>query len=283
MNHTTDNSDLLKSTTLKLVEIDRMSPSLSGNEGLVFSDIRGLKSSLMTLSTIGNESVINNDNRKLVNDVTRSPFKMICSLDVHIHGVGSLLGTGALITPNKVLTCAHNFFRHEFPNEPQNKWDINVYAGRVGNRALSITRGIRVNFRNEYRSISGTQYDYAVITLEKEISHLGWFAVDKFNDRELDDATINLAGYPLDREDYTGRYMYNHYSDIYSKDARNLFYKADSEKGTSGAPIFVKLSDNEIPIIVGIHTKGDTNASPGASNQGRRINSEVYDDILSWV
>lgn len=219
--------------------------------------------------------VIDEDDRVEVTDTESYPWRCICSLRMLTQDNRNFIGTGWLVSPRLVLTAGHCVFFHNHGGWAQR---IEVIPGRRGSNqpfgsAVSTAfRSVRGWTQNRDRD-----YDYGAIILPESSrfgDQLGWFGYATRSDDELEGATMNLAGYPGDQPSGTQWFHARRLEDV---DDRVLTYEIDTAGGQSGAPVWQLLPDGG-RYGVGIHTNGSH-----AGNSATRINSEVFNNIISWV
>jgi hypothetical protein len=134
------------------------------------------------------------------------PFRCICRIVACSYDKpGFSVGTGFLISPYHVLTCAHCIYPLEAPRTKT----IDVYPAQNG-PFESVVRfrangwAIRPAWRpNDCRTASD---DYGIIRLANPAPH-GFFTLRPFDPTVLTNNIVHLAGYPGDREPHA-QHMY---------------------------------------------------------------------------
>ena len=140
-----------------------------------------------------------------VPDSRVDPFSFICRLVAKSHNKpGEVIGTGILITPFHVLTCAHNIFPPQAPNTKE----IIVYPGQNGPDPRCHVRAnawaIHPSWRGTSCNTAGE--DIGIIRLTCPMSP-GFLPLKPFDVSALVGASVSLAGYPFNREP-KARHMY---------------------------------------------------------------------------
>jgi V8-like Glu-specific endopeptidase len=236
-------------------------------------------------SMIGLESVIGDDERIPVPETDRYPWRAHASLLITAADGSRWIGTAFFISPRVLATAGHNLFIHG-NDDARRGWvsSIEVIPGRDGDR-----RPFDSAITSQYYSVEGwtgvphgqrpdPDYDYGAIVLGEDAvlgARTGWLGVAALDDKHLDRASLNLAGYPGDLGGSTQWYMARRTGDL---ETRRIYYDIDTYAGQSGSAVYVAAGDER--YAVGIHAYG---ASGGSMNSATRITTEVYDNFARWV
>jgi len=139
-----------------------------------------------------------------VADTRLAPFASICRIVTRTVKGGESYGTGILIGPYHVLTCAHVIFP---PEDPLSK-EIIVFPGQNGPdshcRVKSDGWAVSPAYRGNNCNTAGE--DYGIIRLSCPM-HPGFVPLRAFDPTALGGATVSLAGYPWGRSE-KARHMY---------------------------------------------------------------------------
>ena len=139
-----------------------------------------------------------------VSDTRLSPFASICRIVARTAKGGESYGSGILIGPYHVLTCAHVIF----PPQDQLTTEITVFPGQNGPdshcRVKSDGWIVSPNYRGA--DCHTAAEDYGVIRLSCPMNP-GFVPLRPFNPTTLAGATASLAGYPWGRSE-KARHMY---------------------------------------------------------------------------
>ncbi|MEM8961257.1 MAG: trypsin-like peptidase domain-containing protein [Acidobacteriota bacterium] len=226
------------------------------------------------------------DQRQRILETDLTPWRMICSLEMHSPNGGSAVGTGWLVGPRTIITAGHCVFSHMFFGGWADR--IVVRPGRNGDEEpFGAVESRRFGATDRWVEAEEADFDIGVIHLDQSIGdELGWFAVATQGPDELVDAQINISGYPADRG--RGREQYFHANNVLRVSDRRVFYDVDTAGGQSGAPVWVYADDSPDaePIVVAIHAYGvgGTPRSFGiTANSAPRIIPEVHDLIRGWI
>lgn len=142
-----------------------------------------------------------------VQDTRLEPFAYVCRIVTHAYDKrGESIGTGILISPYHVLTCAHVIFP---PQAPRTK-EIIVFPGqngpdtncRVRADAWAVSPGWDV------KNCHTDGLDLGIIRLACPMNP-GFLPLRPFDPSQLVGATVGLAGYPFgSRFEPKARHMY---------------------------------------------------------------------------
>jgi glutamyl endopeptidase len=230
----------------------------------------GTDASVTSPSPASPERVLGPDERTRVLDIGRQPYPWICALRIY-DGDRVLYGTGWLAGERLVVTAGHCVYLHDVQ-----RWatSIEVYVGLQGARAASVARSTSLLATDGWLSTRGDQFDYAGILLDQPLGrHLGYFAVASATEGELRARTVNVTGYPADRDGGTNQY--EHAGRIVAVSPSRFHYDADTYAGQSGCPVWTLERDG--PTVLGLHTIGDV-----TDNSALRVNSSVLANLRSW-
>lgn len=220
------------------------------------------------------EVIIGTDDRTRINPTTSYPWRAICSLLIRTKTGKSYIGTGWFVSPRTVVTAGHCIYLH---NEGGWAQSIEVIPGRNGS-----LRPYGSAVSSNLRSVSGwtasknRNYDYGAIILPTSAplgKTVGFFGIANKNDSFLKSTTLNLSGYPGDKDG--GSTQWFHFRQSKGVTSQVITYEIDTMGGQSGSPVWYKSGDQR--YAVGIHTNGHS-----SGNSATRINLEVYNNLLAW-
>ena len=219
--------------------------------------------SLPRLSSL-KATIFGADDRKWLtrSERTSYPNSAIVSIDTVYASGNWYTGTGFMIGPDTVATCAHMIYAYQEEDEPIGIW---VYAGRDGEdypygEVEGLTYSYNANYKKyskTYYSNEGMNYDYAVIKLASNLGNTtGWFGLRA----NTIPKKVTMTGYYGCQEN-TQTGVIDDYDDYL------LYYTMDTLPGMSGSPIF----DTASGLVCGINI-----AQNDYSNKAVRITSESY-------
>lgn len=135
-----------------------------------------------------------------------APYRFICRIVAHSYDKpGYSIGSGVLISPMHVLTCAHVIYPLEAPRTRS----IVVYAAQNGPEEPGMqfpASGWAVSPAWQPNNCFAAGEDYGVIRLARPTSQ-GSMPLRHVDAARLHGFRVNLAGYPANRDRYA-RHMY---------------------------------------------------------------------------
>jgi len=208
------------------------------------------------------------------------------------------VGSGVLITPRHVLTCAHVIYPPENPNKTLS---ITVFVAQNG--PADRKHGIKASGWavapgwNALRCRTHDQ-DYGIIRLSQPVTTAPW-PVAPFDPRRLVGRTAYLAGYPSRDEDREAHFMFRSRGAIIgtlqidactatqltrtlwptiTDNTRLVAHRVDSAKSMSGGPMWSFVDNNR--VLWGLHA-GIFDG--GARKKTVLLNRTVRAQIARWV
>lgn len=219
------------------------------------------------------EVIIGPDERIRVTNTRAFPWRAVCALSITAANNRQFIGTGWLIGPRTVITAGHCVYMHE-----EGGWARSI---RVIPACNDADQPYGVHAGTDLRSVTGwttsknREFDYGAIILpagSRPGDQTGYFGFGARTDAFLSSAALNLSGYPGDKG---GRQQWFMAQRPKSVSNQVITYDIDTMGGQSGSPVWVL--ENGARYGVGIHTNGAT-----SGNSATRINSNVYNMLLSW-
>ena len=218
------------------------------------------------------EVVIDDDDRRVVPDITQSPWRRNCALRIRTKTNRNYVGTGWFIGPRTVMTAGHCVYIHDEGGWAQS---VEVIPALDGTR-----RPYGSAASSRFRAVDGwieradSDFDYAAIILDTPLGEqTGWYGFAALDPALLRSADTNISGYPADRERATRQYF--HARKITRITPRKIYYEIDTYGGQSGSCAY--LLANGSRVAVGIHTTGAS-----AGNSGTLINEDVFNNMRRW-
>ncbi|MBN2909999.1 serine protease [Polycladomyces sp. WAk] len=222
--------------------------------------------------SIGIDSVIGTDDRTKVSNTTSYPYSAVVKIETDVGEC-----TGWLIGPHTVATAGHCVFDPDLKRWVS--W-ARVYPGKNGS-----TNPFGVAYATGFRSVVGWtqdlnhEYDYGAIQLDRDIGYqTGWFGY-RWQSWSYSGEAETIVGYPGSKDN--GTTMWKHTDKIWDDSDTKLYYKNDTSKGQSGAPVWQTRSGcGECGI--GIHAYGLDPAISSIYNSGTRINEVRFNNLTDW-
>lgn len=223
---------------------------------------------------------------------------------VKIIKADGTFGTGFVVDAHTIATAAHCVFSMDFGKFNNSKKSISriLIIDNNGNVCEEITDACEVHVPNKFISYFNSttvdpdaykyyasQYDYALITIPKDLSEYACFDLGIMNDGMISDSRkIYSTGYPKNVEGvdgnvnnsyteharYTGEGFVIDGSSSLKSPERNFCYSIDSITGNSGGPVYVKtdVGNTTYYTVIGIHNR---NVEEEISNGGTRMTTEL--------
>jgi V8-like Glu-specific endopeptidase len=218
-----------------------------------------------------------------------APFQCICRIVARSYDKPEneySVGTGFLISPFHILTCAHNIY----PSQAPRTKSVEVYPAQNGpdeGAARFVSNGWAVSERWRPNDCRAAAADFGIIRLASPTRN-AFFQLRQFDPGLLTNRTVNLAGYPFDREP-SARHMFRSTGPLIGavvierceRDARGgetlqrrifpsiatttglIAHALASGHGVSGGPLW--LEENGSRTVVGIHVRAIDNNRRGAA------------------
>lgn len=232
-----------------------------------------------------------------VTDPKTSEFGAICRVFTKMKG-GHSVGSGVLITPRHVLTCAHVI---KPPQNSENIMSITVFVAQNG--PADGKHGIKadgwaVKHGWDSRCCRSYDEDYGIIRLSKPVT-TGFWPMTPFDPSRLVGKAAYLAGYPSREDDRDAHFMFRSRGAIIGTlqidscigrqltrtlwptiddYTRLVAHRLDTAKSMSGGPMWSFVDNNR--ILWGLHA-GDFDA--GARKKAVLLNKTVRAQIARWV
>jgi len=140
-----------------------------------------------------------------------APYRYICRIVARAYDKPEnaySIGTGVLVGPNHVFTCAHNIYPAQAPRTKT----IDVYIAQNGpdenaSRFRANGWAVRQGWRWD-KDCRASSEDYGIIRLANPAPN-GFFQLRPFNPAILTGKTGHLAGYPSSAQEPRARYMHH--------------------------------------------------------------------------
>lgn len=223
------------------------------------------------------------DKRRIQVTSMQAPYSYVVQMQMHRGSTYS--GTAFFIHPRVLLTAGHNLRkRPQFIFTRVKSLTLHIGATDKNTNLYETTFDTQQNvniytldsFNNQYSIYD----DYGLVILPDETAFKkagGKFILTVYNQTDLVEKNINIAGYPSDKPfctqwtDKTSNFFpYKNY----------MHYDFSTEHGASGAPIWFDDKDGEKKVF-GIHTNGN-GFDQYNCNTATLISQKIYDDIIQF-
>lgn len=245
------------------------------------------------MGDVGNVGiVIPPDTRVQVNPTTVFPYWSIGQLEMLFPNGKQYSGTGTLIAPRYVLTCAHNLYGEELGGParevifyPARDGTVDPYGGIFSTRNFCPDNYLLspppdpIADDGTVRDYTRYLFDYGLVRLQRQVDPGALMAMYDAPDKDLRRRTVDLAGYPGDKTYGT---MWNGSDSLpHVLDEHFLFYRISTYKGQSGSAIRLATGLPQNPFwIVGVHVAGLPQFD---ANFAVRITDEIIDQVYRWM
>ncbi|MDR2977512.1 MAG: trypsin-like serine protease [Streptococcaceae bacterium] len=209
-------------------------------------DITGFKAN-MTVDPQPPKStrtVFGPDDRFRITNTTTYPYSAVVMTRTTFPDGYVASGSGALISPNSVLTAGHNVYDKyhggwatSIISYPGYNAGATPFGGIYGTNFYSVNGWVGSadsDTKNSYNS----RYDIGIIRLASNIGrHTGFFGVS-WGAADLNQ-TFTLTGYPgtVSQSNVLGQ-MFSASGKVTSQDTNSLYYQIDMTPGDSGGPLY---------------------------------------------
>lgn len=253
------------------------------------------------------ETPVGDDDRTPVPDPRAPPYRQICQISYKVPDPASSRmrpkrGTGWLAGPRLVITAGHVIFDAIHKGDPEIlSRDFAIAPGRIrrGDGEEAAPYGIfgmaRLSAHPRWLSDCDPACDIGCIHLDRPVpGAVGHWTFAAFDDTALEGAEVNIAGYPVlgPPEDgspvpipHNGMKAFWHRNRIDRVSPHRLFYSVDTSGGQSGAPVWLRLSAQEPPTVIGVHAYGFNSETTGEdrANSATRITPQLVQTIRRWM
>ena len=221
-------------------------------------------------------------------------------------------GSGIVISPNYVLSAAHNFYPEDVERNQDeirvsnstnqlrlNDRRIGEDPNDIGDLDVNVRAGIDgdIFYPTNWRSTFNLEDDIAFVKTVNNalISPSPSVGLISFvNPKDAEDYEIQTAGYPIDnvtsnipgnsgqetRDLVLAPGSFSQFGTIEIMAGRRMQYSKniDTFSGQSGSPVWHTLEGDNVPRVLGVHSMGGNVGNFGAS-----IAKDIYDEIISQI
>jgi len=267
------------------------------------------------------------DNRRVIqptdSDFNKFPLPAVTAIDttIDLNPGGDMeleagFGSGVVISPNFVLSAAHNFYPEDEArkgngrNQDEIRVSNSINQLRLNSREIGHPNDIEdldvnvipddnigIFYPTNWRSTLDVEDDIAFVKTVNNalISPSSFAGLIAFVDpKTAEDYTIQTAGYPIDnvssnipgnsgqetRDLVLAPESFAQLGRIEIVAGRRMQYSKniDTISGQSGSPVWHTLEGDDTPRVLGVHSTGGD-----AGNFGALITKDVYDIIMDQI
>lgn len=205
-------------------------------------------------------------------------------------------GTGFIVGPHTIATAAHVVYNDK-PNDSAKIEQILSFNADGTEKSGTITPleihlPTKFNIKspeNEVLSNEVLSYDYALITVEEDLSNYPFFELGVYDSISDRDVTASITGFPTQvQNNITGEEttvntpmkhtMYTGTDVVFSSDGGVINHKIDTTSGNSGIPLYITemIDGKAVNIVFSIHNLNDDQDYPITGyNHAVQINSDM--------
>ncbi|MCP5492000.1 MAG: trypsin-like serine protease [Chlamydiales bacterium] len=208
------------------------------------------------------------DRRYRIETTTQYPQSVNVQISARFSGL-TYSGSGAMVGPHHVLTCAHNVFCKDNKNWAEK---IVVCPGRNNLSApFGQAEVTRAHIFSKWSDEADSGYDIALLILNESIGKCtGWAGILCLENQGLLKKPVKITGYPGEKDEQ----LWGMKNNIKLLGSETIEYDIDTSPGQSGSPIWIE--NMGMPYIIGVHTLGSCNV-----NSGVRISNEKFINLIA--
>lgn len=183
-------------------------------------------------------------------------------------------GSGVLVGPHHLLTCAHNVYNRL--GEQGNYFEgISVYPALNDNISpFNSARVVKAYVFREWVDRGDPRFDMALLLLDQSIGNFtGWGGLLSTTPAELLQEEVSITGYPGDKG---LRQMWTMNHRIQTVMDEEFDYIIDTYPGQSGSAVWTNRL--AMPMVLGVHTLGDN-----LRNSGVRLSVEKFKKLFEII
>ncbi|WP_439397272.1 trypsin-like serine peptidase [Bradyrhizobium sp. PMVTL-01] len=235
---------------------------------------------------VGNETVLGTDDRVRITNTKAPPWRKIAGLKLKPRPpqTSSYIGTGWFIGPKTLLTAGHCVYS---PSD-FNGWIGSIEVSPAQDAGVSPFRTVTATkffALQQWINSADPDHDIGCIQLAEPLGEeVGYFKIASQTDAELENALVNISGYPGDLDN--GRNQYFHQNRVLRTSAHRIYYDVDTYGGQSGSPVWVQASATSEAVAVAVHAYGIGGTAPSlgvTANSGPRLSPEIVLTVKEWL
>ena len=220
-----------------------------------------------TSSDISLTSVYGDEDSRVLDYTKNGVVKLVSS--------SGAVGTGFVVDEHTIATAAHCVVTSSTTSNCKNTVK-EIYCFN-GSSTVDMTASLNeIHVPAEYFTAGNggtTEYDYALITVEEDLSDYMCFALGTMLDSYS--GTVSISGFPGTIKQSDGTYItandlekHNQYlgtGTVLSSETGRIAYTVDTTGGNSGSPVYVTSTykSNVYYTVIAIHTTGSYSGNSG--------------------
>ena len=232
----------------------------------IYSSSDVLNGDASSLNDVSLRKIVGSDDRARIPDMlmNNTPYSCVGVVRVEYYSGKVSFGTGFLFGPNDVATAGHVLYDSKDKSIAKKI----SFISKINGPYLSSTGHATYTGRNmaipkEFMDTADPGYDYGVFSLDTNIGDsLGYFG---WTTSATVGQTVQVLGYPSDKPQFE---LWLAGGQLESVGDLILTHFVDTEKGQSGAPVFISVVNK----IVGINISSSNISS---NNVGRKVDQKL--------
>jgi len=234
---------------------------ISGNENKINESEITRENWIESENELTAESLCGMDERQKVVSTNQLPYIAICKLYMKASNGRTYVGSGWLVSGDKLYTAGHCVFGH---NTGGWKESIIVIPAKSGmSEPYGRYKAISVAATKGWIDNKSTRYDMGAIKLDKPVTF------NEFITPSIEDSNYGeICGYPGDRDN--GLFQYRMTDNLVKKSGR-FYYDADTFGGQSGGALLKNRA-----VAIGIHNYG------GCPNKSSDLYESFINEVANW-
>ena len=235
---------------------------------------------------ISNYSWLGDRDDRVIDFSKNAVVKIITDVNGEPH-----FGTGFIVGPHTIATAAHVVYNTVSYNSAIVE-DILSFNANGTPTNDSITP-LEIHMPSEFDVTSSSDevlsYDYALITVEEDLSDYPYFELGIYDNMSDRNVTASITGFParvhnnITNEEVTvntitDHIMYTGTDVVYSSDGGVINHRIDASNGNSGGPLYITemINGSAVNVAFGIHNLSDDPDYPITGyNHAVQINSDI--------
>jgi V8-like Glu-specific endopeptidase len=238
---------------------------------------------LLTLNNVYSQNcVLDSNNRKeIIKEKYENNF--IAHIEIYRNRNRKFDATVSFISPNVMIGAGHSFRERWYSKIDSMKVFIGQRNNESGNNVFISEhtfkrKEIKTWVHKKFQRSGNPDFDYAIISLNKNIVN-DYFELAKFSEAKTDIKSININGYPSDKDNIE-LWTKNTQTENVTEKENVLLYDMYTFKGDSGAPVWI--NKNGKYQVLGIHGTGHyRNGSCNGAVKIKDYNINIFEKFIA--